>query len=48
MYTGMRTGAATCWGGCLDTVNEIIRAESSSSHHKALASDLIALPVISS
>lgn len=45
---GMRTGAGTCCGGCLDTVNAIIRAESGSAHDKAGSSELIALPVISS
>ncbi len=45
---GMRTGAATCCGGCLDTVQDIIRAESDSGHDRAAASDWIALPVISS
>ena len=44
----MRTGAATCCGGCIDTVREIIRAEADSGHDKSAASDLIALPVISS
>ena len=45
---GMRTGAGVGCGGCLDSVNEIIRAESGSARDKASPSDLIALPVVSS
>ena len=45
---GMRTGAGTCCGGCVDTVNEIIRAEASSSREKAAIADIISLPVVSS
>lgn len=45
---GMRTGAGTCCGGCVDTVNEIIRAEASSSREKTAVADIISLPVISS
>jgi bacterioferritin-associated ferredoxin len=41
---GMRTGAGSCCGGCLDTVNEIIRSEAD----KAPASGLIVLPVVPS
>jgi bacterioferritin-associated ferredoxin len=45
---GMRTGAGTCCGGCLDSVNAIIRAEGGGSHSKATATELVALPVVSS
>ena len=45
---GMRTGAGVGCGGCLDSVNGIIRAESGSARDKASPSDLIALPVVSS
>ena len=43
---GMRTGAGTCCGGCLDTVNDIIRKEAGSAHDKAAPTDLVALPVV--
>jgi bacterioferritin-associated ferredoxin len=44
---GMRTGAGTCCGGCLDSVNAIIRAEAGSSRDRADASDIVTLPVVS-
>ena len=43
---GMRTGAGTCCGGCLDTVKEIIRTESARAHEKAAATELVSLRVI--
>jgi nitrite reductase (NADH) large subunit len=43
---GMRTGAGTCCGGCLDNVNAIIRAENGSAHDRAGPSEIIALPIL--
>ena len=43
---GMRTGAGTCCGGCLDNVNAIIRAESGSSRDRSTPADIVALPVL--
>jgi len=43
---GMRTGAGTCCGGCLDSVNAIIRAEAGSNRDRADATEIVTLPVL--
>jgi bacterioferritin-associated ferredoxin len=43
---GMRTGAATCCGGCLDSVKAIIRSESSRGENKA--DTQVRLPIVPS
>ena len=45
---GMRTGAATCCGGCLDSVKAIIRSESGRAQNQSDPADIVRLPVISS
>ena len=45
---GMRTGAATCCGGCLDSVKAIIRSENGRVQSQSDASNIVRLPVISS
>lgn len=45
---GMRTGAATCCGGCLDSVKAIIRSESGRAENQSDPADIVRLPVISS
>lgn len=45
---GMRTGAATCCGGCLDSVKAIIRSESGRAQNRSDSTDIVRLPVVSS
>ena len=45
---GSRTGAATCCGGCLDSVKAIIRSESGRNESKSARQSAVALPVVSS
>jgi len=45
---GNRTGAATCCGGCLDSVKAIIRSESSRTENRSAAESVVHLPVVSS
>ncbi len=44
---GMRTGAGTCCGGCIENVNDIIRAEAGKARDKAALTDIVSLPVLS-
>lgn len=45
---GSRTGAATCCGGCLDSVKAIIRSESGHSESKSAGQAVVSLPIVSS
>ena len=45
---GSRTGAATCCGGCLDSVKAIIRSESGRTENRSATGAIVRLPVVSS